>query len=85
LGVMLMHTTYYGGALAPIPEDKASWNIWRVWTWIFLFTETSLPLWFAMGRLWLGTKDQQNSKLLCCWHQYYTLSVITQIHVFSHR
>jgi hypothetical protein len=22
LGVMLMHTTYYGGALTPIPENK---------------------------------------------------------------
>jgi hypothetical protein len=28
LGVMPLHTTYYGGALAPIPEEKASWNIW---------------------------------------------------------
>jgi hypothetical protein len=28
LGEMLMHTTYYRGVLAPIPEGKASWDIW---------------------------------------------------------
>jgi hypothetical protein len=28
LGVIPMHTTYYGGAPAPIPEEKVSWNIW---------------------------------------------------------
>jgi hypothetical protein len=50
LGVMPMHTTYYGGAPAPILEQRASWNIWWIWTSVLLITVTSLPLWFAIAR-----------------------------------
>jgi hypothetical protein len=50
LGVIPVHTRYYGGTLAPVPEEKAAWNIWWVWTRIFLIKVTSLPLWFATGR-----------------------------------
>jgi hypothetical protein len=27
-GMMPKHTTYFGGALSPIQEKKASWNFW---------------------------------------------------------
>jgi hypothetical protein len=50
LGLMLTHPTYYGGAPAPIPEERTSWNIWWVQTWIFLIKKTRLPLRFTIGK-----------------------------------
>jgi hypothetical protein len=35
LGVMPMHSTFYGGALTPVPGVRHFWNIWCVATLIF--------------------------------------------------
>jgi hypothetical protein len=63
LAVVPMHI-YYGRAQTSIPQEKALWNAWWVWTWIFLIKVTSLPLCLQYeGDYWLDIMNPLPAKV----------------------